>query len=96
MNKTHATPRKGRARPQSWSLCFARLRAQPDWLASWLIGWGLLLTWGAFAFFVAPASIAFPSQAVFFVGLFPWILLPLTAAVVPGRCEQLPDAASQW
>jgi hypothetical protein len=75
-----------RNRPQIWSLCFSRLNARPDWLETWLIGWGLLLTWGAFAFAVVPASIAFPAQAVFFVGLFPWILLPVVAATGPGKC----------
>ncbi len=75
-----------RPRPQIWSLCFARLSAQPDWLESWLIGWGMLLTWGAFAFLVAPAAIAVPAQATFFAGLFPWILLPVVAALGKGRC----------
>ncbi|MFM9937330.1 MAG: hypothetical protein ACKVOL_14155 [Novosphingobium sp.] len=82
MNTTNAT----RRRPQIWSLCFARLHAKPDWLESWLIGWGLLLTWGTFAFLIAPASIAVPSQTVFFAGLFPWIMLPVVTAFGRGRC----------
>jgi hypothetical protein len=62
-------------------LCFERLRARPDWLESWLIGWALLLAWGAFAFLVVPAGLtATVAQAVFFAGLFPWILLPVVAA----------------
>jgi hypothetical protein len=73
-------------RRQVWSLCFDRLRARPDWMQSWLIGWGLLMVWGGFAFLVVPASIAIPAQATFFAGLFPWILLPVVAAMGRGRC----------
>ena len=75
-----------RNRPQAWRLCFTRLRAQPDWLESWLIGWGLLLAWGTFAFLIAPPIIVIPAQATFFTGLFPWILLPLVGAMGRGRC----------
>ena len=90
MNQT----RPIRRRPQFWSLCFARLHARPDWLESWLIGWGLLLTWGAFAFFIAPGPVAIAAQATFFVGLFPWIMLPLAGAIGPGRCQAIPVAVS--
>ena len=62
-------------------LCFERLSAKPEWLESWLLGWALLLAWGAFAFLVIPASpTSTAAQTVFFAGLFPWILLPVVQA----------------
>ena len=87
MNSAPSTPKPQRARAQAWHLCFERLQTRPQWLESWLLGWALLLAWGAFAFFVFPAAVAVAAQAVFFAGLFPWILLPLAAAAGPGRCS---------
>jgi hypothetical protein len=87
MNDTPSTSKPQRARAQAWHLCFERLQARPEWLESWLLGWALLLAWGAFAFLVFPPVAAVPAQAVFFAGLFPWILLPLVAAAAQGRCE---------
>lgn len=84
MNRTRSPQR----RLPALHVCFERLRARPDWLESWLIGWALLLVWGAFAFLVVPAQIALPAQAVFFIGLFPWILLPVVQAAGTKPCGQ--------
>lgn len=80
--------RTDRPRPVTLHLCFERLNARPEWLESWLLGWALLLAWGAFAFFIFPPAAAVPAQAVFFAGLFPWILLPLVQAAGSKPCGQ--------
>jgi hypothetical protein len=73
-------PRRARSRPLAVHLCFAQLHTRSDWLRLWLAGWAALISWAAFAFLAAPASIAIAAQATFFAGLFPWILLPIAAA----------------
>ena len=66
-------------------LCFDCLLARPKWLERYVLGWYLLLTYGAGAFILPEGSSALIAQAIFFAVVFPWIVWPVIAAVRPQR-----------
>ena len=72
--------------PLPLRVCFHRLHLRPGWLRTWLSGWAILLAWSAYAFLAAPNGIAIAAQAVFFLALFPWILLPVASALGRTPC----------
>ena len=67
-------------------LCFdCLLRERPRWLERYVVGWYLLLLYGAASFATLDGRQGYWAQATFFLLLFPWIVWPLVAALRTGK-----------
>lgn len=67
-------------------LCFdCLLRERPRWLERYVVGWYVLLLYGAAAFATLNGKQGYWAQATFFLVLFPWIVWPLVAALRTGK-----------
>lgn len=67
-------------------ICFGCLLSErPRWLERYLLGWYLLLLYGAASFLLLEGYTGWIAQSVFFAITFPWIIFPLIAATRPER-----------